>query len=188
LYLLSESVYVAAASAMAGFIFIETVNTGLFIPLGQGQFWLLIPLILGLITFFRFSKRHGWLFNYPTAVIFGFSLGIALTSTLQTWIVSPLSDVLTRTTNLAPDPVSAIIVFIATITSVIYFLYSSKLSGPFYEGKLSWLSKLGRIFIAIGIGYLLGKVEVVEATDWALGSFWFSVIKRMVDTLKALLG
>jgi len=186
-YLLAECVYVASASAMAFWIFVESIGKGLFIPLSQGELWLVIPLILGVLTFIRFSKRYSWMFNYSTAIVFGFSLGVAVAPTIQTWILSPTVELLSRTTSLQPDPGSAILVFVATIASLVYFLYSSRWSGPFYEGRLRWLSKLGRIFVAVGIGYLLAKVEVIEATDWALGSFWYMVIKRTVDTLIGLI-
>ena len=162
---------------MAGFSIVNTLKSQLVNPL------MIIPFIIGILAYTRWTK-YRWLARYPIAVLSGIGLGVTVGSTIRGQIIAGMIQVIQDVQALNPDPVSAIISLIGVASVLFYFTYSEKYSGPVHEGRFSTISRIGRIFLFAGFGYLYASTFVAEGVD-ALSS---TVIVIFLRTIRALQG
>jgi hypothetical protein len=65
----------------------NTVKTAI-VPLSNGQFAYIIPILLGLVMYTIFWAPQRWLSRYSEAVLVGCSLGVSMPSTIIPGIVN----------------------------------------------------------------------------------------------------
>lgn len=119
----------------------------------QNFFWILLPVILGLLMFARFVPGWAWLSRIALALYIGFGAGASIPANMQSYIlrqieatISPflVLDTLTGAVN------SAVIV-VGLIAVLSYFFFSKAHTGSF--GKVA---RLGTYFLMIFFGATFG--------------------------------
>ncbi|MBS7635166.1 hypothetical protein KEJ34_06740 [Candidatus Bathyarchaeota archaeon] len=131
---------------------IDSLNKNIYVPLIVQGKWLsptTIVFIIGLLLYTRFIKSLWWLSRWPLAILSSIGLSVAVTGALGPQIIAQLS-----TPPLAGHPLSiinGILGVTATVTSMCYFVYSRE-----HKGVLGALVKIGRIFLMIAFGFMLG--------------------------------
>jgi len=131
----------------------NTLMSLLFEPLfGGTNFWLIIPLVLGLLMWARFSRKFSPLSRIPIGFMIGSGAGVAIPAMLygrtlrqMSATVAPLVD-----SSGMPD-VSAAVVIVGLIATLSYFYFSREHAGGF--GKLA---KVGTFFLMIFFGTTFG--------------------------------
>jgi hypothetical protein len=112
----------------------------------KGQWFYLFPVILGVLMWFRLSKRYGFLARYSLAFYIGISTGIFIPLTIKTAILYQLHG-----TVRAIDPtwtgLMFTVAFIGIICSLSYFFFSRE-----HKGVLGVSSKIGIFTLMIGFG------------------------------------
>ena len=181
-----ERAFVGATVAYSFFVVFQSLKAKCFDFLAQGKWWLIIPLLLGLLSFTRLTK-YRWAARYPVAALSGIGLGVFFGYNLRGSILAIITSVTNELLTFNPDPFSAIISFIAVVSVIAYYTYSEKYSTIFHSkrGKLYYLMRLGRLFMMASFGYLLGYVALSFGLD-ILTTFFVVVIKRPIDMLLAL--
>ncbi len=134
-YKFSESLFVGVS---AGYFTIILIYNGLIptlfdrIWIGQpwwqfwgGKYWYFVPFILGLMMWFRFSKKKSWISRYPIAFYLGIATGAAIPLEMQNRVNRQLADTL-----FAPDfsmgfisGISDIVVIVGVICGLFYFFF-----------------------------------------------------------------
>ena len=135
-----------------------------------GRLSLLIPLIIGLLAFTRWT-RFRWSARYPTAVLSGIGVGLMVGLQVRSSIVSMIVETVNDAFLGRPDPISGIIVFIAMVAVLTYYLYGTRVSTPLREGALGAIPKLGTYFLLLAAGYLYSNIYMFEGIDLASGFF-----------------
>jgi hypothetical protein len=150
-------------------------------PIMAGEWWLIIPLIVGILSFSRLT-RFRWMARYPVAILSGVGVAVVMTNTLRADILVAVTDTATKLKTLSPDPASAVIILVGVLSTLTYFLYSARLSAPFYSerGRFRWVVRLGRLFMMCAFGVLYARIFVLEGMD-ALIIMFTHVIKRTMD-------
>lgn len=142
-----------------------------FRPLISGQWSLIFPILLGLMTFGIFSKKYNWLIRYPLAFYVAAYAGIAIPLQLQT-------DVLRQAeaSFLTPDKftsvastINAILIFTGLVTTLIYFYFSKK-----REHGFGGAAQVGIIFIMLAFGAAFGYT-VMARISLLIGRFQFLI-------------
>jgi len=92
----AQSVFVGLAAAHTLVLGYQSIVQSAWQPLvAKGQLALLVPIILGLLLYTRFTKTHGWLSRVPMAFLVGSAAGVSvkavLTADLQKQIVSSMT-------------------------------------------------------------------------------------------------
>jgi hypothetical protein len=125
----------------------------LFDPLfSEGQIALVLPLLLGLLMFSRFSRKGSRLSRIPIAVMIGSGAGVAIPVMLEARILRQL------TATVAPlwtagggVEWSALVVLIGVLTTLSYFYFSRE-----HQGMLGKSAKVGTWFLMIFFGTTFG--------------------------------
>ncbi len=141
----------------AGYFVILLCYTGLMpkliTPLMNGAWWYIIPGIMGMLMWFRFSKKLSWISRYPIAFYIGIATGVTIPVEMKNRINSQLFDTL-KAPNFSLGTVSGIsdiIIIIGVICSLCYFFFSKE-----HKGAFGGLAKIGIYTLMIGFGSSFG--------------------------------
>jgi hypothetical protein len=130
---------------------------GWWTGLVTGRWWYIFPGILGLMMWFRFSKKKSWISRYPIAFYLGIATGAAIPLEMQNRVNRQLADTL-----FAPDfsvgglvgivnGVSDIIIIIGVVCALFYFFFSLA-----HKGTIGVVAKIGIYILMIGFGASFG--------------------------------
>jgi len=122
-----------------------TIESFCFNPIKAGQLQRIIPVALGLMIFFRLTRRYAWVARYPTVVLTGVGTGVLFGATFDAQILSQIGMTASMFTTM--DLLSAIFTFISVVTVLTYFIYTHEHKGP-----LGISARLGRVFAMFSFG------------------------------------
>lgn len=112
----------------------------------RGEVWYLIPVILGILMWFRISPKLGYLSRYALGFYVGIASGIYIPVTFRAWVFKQVEgSIIPIEGNWAG--VNYIIALIGVICALIYFFFSKP-----HKGALGVLSKTGIYTLMVGFG------------------------------------
>lgn len=156
----------------------QSQMSSIWTPLLGGEYTLIIPVIIGVLTFARFTNVR-WLARYPMSWIIGTALGTAFSGLIRSQTLNNIASTINAAIQGKPDPISGIVMFIATTTVVLYFTFTEKFSTPIHTGPMKIVTRIARLFMYACFGQLIGKYTMtisqvtlgsVIVTTWRL---WF---------------
>jgi len=115
------------------------------------RFIYLIPFILGIFMILRLVPKLGWLARWAIAYIVGMAAGLRFYGFLNSDILIQIKASAIDFTSDWGTIVNALILFIGTLTGLIYFFYSSE-----HKGVVGRLSRIGIYFLMIKFGASFG--------------------------------
>ena len=111
----------------------------------------LIPFILGIFMLLRLVPKLGWLARWAIAYIVGMAAGLRFYGFLNSDILMQIKASAIDFTSDWGTIVNALILFIGTLTGLIYFFYSTE-----HKGVVGRLSRIGIYFLMIKFGASFG--------------------------------
>jgi hypothetical protein len=117
----------------------------------EGQYWYIIPGILGVMMWFRFSKKLSWISRYPIAFYIGTS-GVAIPLFMYNNVNRQLSSTLDLTLGFGSmAQFWNILIVIGVLTGLVYFFFSKE-----HKGAFGGAAKIGIFVLMIGFGASFG--------------------------------
>jgi hypothetical protein len=177
-----ERWFVGATVGYTFFVVYDSLKANAFDFILQGRVLLVVPLIIGLLSFARFTK-YRWLARYPIAALSGIGLGIFFGLNIRGSILNIIVTTVNNTVTLSPDPFTAFFSIAAVICTTTYYLYSTKYATIFHSktGRLYYVQRLGRLFMMVSFGYLLGFHMPMMLG--LVATFYIVVIQRPLQAL-----
>jgi len=111
----------------------------------------LIPFILGIFMLLRLAPKLGWLARWAIAYIVGMAAGLRFYAYLNSNILTQIKASAIDFTSDWGSIINALILFVGTITALIYFFYSTE-----HKGVVGRLSRIGIYFLMIKFGAAFG--------------------------------
>jgi len=190
LYKFAEHIYVGASAAFWVVIFWYSDVKPMLIdraldpqyPLGE-KLILLIPTIFGIMMLLRWFPKVAWISRWPIAFTVGMAAGLALTATVQGYIVPQIKATLFPVVVITKDPLISlwrslmnIFVIFGVFTTILYFYFSKE-----HTGLLKVGSRIGIIFIMVGFGASFGytimaRISLLIGRIYFLLHSWLGVI------------
>jgi hypothetical protein len=133
----------------------------------EQKFIFIIPVIFGLLFWFRFSRNLGWLSRYPIAISMGM-VGAGVTMSMNSMVLVQVRQAMIPLENF-----NLFLIFIGTITVMFYFFFSKAHTGAY--GKFS---RIGIWYMMIGFGASFGYT-VMARISLLIGRLQF-----LADTFK----
>ncbi len=166
------------AGYQVGLIWDTVVLQKLWDPLRDGEWWLIVPGIMGILMFARFWPKMSWLSRFSLAFVMGTTSGIFLFSQLHGLVLPQMQATMISLGNGGGfgTMLQSIIVVIGVVSTLIYFYFSKA-----HTGVLGVTAKVGIWFIMISFGahfgytvmgrvsLLIGRIQFL-IEDW-IGSF-----------------
>jgi len=135
------------------------------------DYLLIIPFIIGILYWFRFSSKFSWISRYPIA----FSMGMVGMGVPMSMHASVLVQM--RTMMLPLNNINIILIFIGTISILLYFFFSKS-----HEGVYGRFTSIGIWFMMVGFGASFGYTVMARISlligriQFLLGD-WLGLIK-----------
>ena len=161
----------------------NVVTPKIIVPLQHHEYWLLIPLCLGLLYIARLIPKYAWLSRWPMAFALGTGSGIAIPLSLQAGIFKQMQGTMLTKAMLSPSItptvhiIGNIVMFVGVITTLIYFYFSIK-----HTGTVGKVARIGVWYIMLAFGATFGYT-VMARVSLLIGRFqfllhdWLGVIK-----------
>ena len=115
------------------------------------QIMYIIPFILGLFMLARLIPGVGWLARWSLAYIVGMAAGLRFYAYLNSDILIQIQSAAIDFTADWISIFNALIIFVGTLTGLIYFFFSKE-----HKGSIGTLSKIGIYFLMIKFGASFG--------------------------------
>ncbi|MDF1544796.1 MAG: hypothetical protein P1R58_06795 [bacterium] len=126
--------------------------------------WYLIPAILGIMMYTRFSKKWAWVSRWPMALYIGIATGVAIPLEMGARVNRQLFAIMERSIDWAnffgvggfnlldtASGLSQLIVFVGAMAALIYFFFSKE-----HTGLFGATAKFGIWILMIGFGASFG--------------------------------
>jgi hypothetical protein len=171
-----EFTFVGFATAHATVMSIKELRSGLLNPLVSGnQYSLLIPLILGLLLYTRYSSEWNPLSRIPIALMVGVGTGVAVRAMVRAQLTAQIQA------TINPDNlVNGLIIAVLAIGSVVYFIFTSEENVPQSLIPVYRITqRIGRIAIMAAMGAAFGTLCVTRFT---------MAISRILEAVQLILG
>jgi hypothetical protein len=159
LFKAAENIYVGVAAAYVfGQYWYPTIYGEIYarlIALGgeegkSGDWWLLMPTLLGLLMLTRFSRRFGWLSRLSFAFFVGLGAGLTIPRTISSFILAQIEPSL-RPLSWSMDGLNLLIILIGVIAVLVYFFFSVE-----HSGTVGKISRVGIWFLMVSFGASFG--------------------------------
>jgi len=128
-----------------------------------------VPGILGLMMFMRFSSKLAWLSRWPIAFYLAITAGVALPLYLQSFTVRQMQASMINLSGSVRDIIGDIIIITGTISGLAYFYFSME-----HKGMIGGVAKVGIWILMIGFGATFGYT-VMSRISLLIGRFDFLI-------------
>ena len=125
----------------------------------------MIPFILGIFMILRLVPKLGWLARWAIAYIVGMAAGLRFYGFLNSNVLNQIKASAIDFTSDWGTIINGLIVFIGTLTGLIYFFYSTE-----HKGVVGRLSRIGIYFLMIKFGAAFG-FAVMGRISLLIGQF-----------------
>lgn len=179
IYRVAEHIFAGlTVGYQVGLIWHSIILQQLWTPILDGDWWKIVPGVLGLLMLTRLSSKASWISRTSLAFVMGTTAGIFLISELHGRVLPQMQDTMLSlggTDGFAATLLSLIIV-VGVLSTLIYFYFSKE-----HTGVLGVTAQIGIWFIMISFGahfgytvmgrvsLLIGRVQFL-VEDW-IGSF-----------------
>ena len=117
----------------------------------SNEWFYIFPGILGILMWFRFSKKLSWISRYPIAMYIGIGAGIAIPLSMYTFVNRQLSATMIPIGFSSWELFWNIFIVIGVLCGVIYFFFSKE-----HKGIFGGMAKIGIWVLMIGFGASFG--------------------------------
>lgn len=124
--------------------------------IAAGQYFYIIPGILGLMMFFRFSKTKSWLARYPIAIYIGVGAALEMILQLQARVIEQLNATIQMAESIqngasAGDIINNLIIIVGVVCGLAYFYFSKE-----HKGVFGGAATMGIWVLMVGFGASFG--------------------------------
>jgi hypothetical protein len=158
-----------------------TLKPKLFDALAEGHLWYIIPGVLGVLMWLRFSRKLSWISRYSIAFYIGTS-GVSIPLYMYNNVNRQVSSTLDLGMGFGSlTEVWGILIVLGTLAGLVYFFFSKA-----HKGAFGGFAKFGILVLMIGFGASFGYTvmarislfvqRIAELEDWGamLIAYFFS--------------
>ena len=131
-----------------------------------GQIWYILPVILGIMAYARYSKENFWIYRYPIALVVGIGVGTAMSGLVGG---SVLDNIKASFWNLnVPGDIGAslnnLIMVVTLVSAMMYFIFTIKATRNPLATKIS---TFGRYAMMAAFGYSFANTIATRINQYA---------------------
>jgi len=159
-YRFSEHMYIAVMLAVGLVTNFSNVMRMCITPLMQGNIMMIIPLIIGLMIYAMLIPDYRWVSRYPVALLVGAGFGLGIRGTIGPNIQDAIVSTITAPSGGGiMEWINFLYIAVGLICSLMYFLLTYE-----HSGALQAPTRIGRLFIMIGLGAYFGNTVLFRFT------------------------
>ncbi|MEW6299164.1 MAG: hypothetical protein AB1671_15730 [Thermodesulfobacteriota bacterium] len=151
----------------------EVMVKKLYVPLAeQGEWWLVVPALLGMLMLTRFLPPVAWLSRVAFAFILGVSSGVAIPRQLSSFILQQVQGTikpLVMTGDgggwFSAASLNTFLILVGVVSVLVYFFFSVE-----HTGAVRKVARLGIYFLMVSFGAAFGYT-VMARMSLLIGRF-----------------
>jgi len=125
------------------------------------DYWVLIPVLLGMMMLARFIPRYDWLSRYPISFTVGLFMGASIPAVVQMNLLEQAQATMKPVLGIGSIEwglaLSCLVVLVGVICTLTYFYFSRP-----HEGVLGVTSKIGVWFLMVAFGAGFGNTVMAR--------------------------
>ncbi|MFW6108986.1 MAG: hypothetical protein ACOC6N_00905 [archaeon] len=175
-YRTAEHMFIGVTLAISIIVNFSNVMRMCIRPLMKGNLLMIVPLILGLMIFTMLIPEYRWLSRYPIAILVGAGFGLGIRGTIKPNLQDAIIDTIT-----APSSgglmawFNYLYVAVGLVCSIMYFMLTFEHTGP-----LKAPTRIGRLFIMVGLGAYFGNTVLFRFTMLAGRAQYFLQVLKLI--------
>jgi hypothetical protein len=128
LYRLAEHIFLGVAAGYSIGISLDSLNKTALVPLMKSpstNMHLILPIIIGLLFFFKYSRRYYWIARYGVGISLAVGTALAFRTAPRANIIAQVNAVLLPLWT--PDPVKTLnnwVHVVITLCALVYFIFT----------------------------------------------------------------
>ncbi len=123
----------------------------------DGEYVLIIPIILGLLIYARYFKNISYLARYTVAFMVGVGAGVVLAREFRSYFVLQMTD--TMRPVVGAGGIENLIVMIGVVTTLTYFFFTLQ-----HRGFVGATAKIGRFTMMVALGAAFGNTVMARVS------------------------
>jgi hypothetical protein len=140
------------------------------LSLSKGDYFVLLPAVLGLLMYSRFFKKISWVSRISIAFVIGAAAGIGVPNSIQASLIRHTSATIAPLFSTSGIQINAFIIVVGVVAVLIYFFFSIE------QGKgLKSVSWVGIIFLMVSFGASFGYT-VMSRVSLVIGRMRFLIL------------
>jgi len=148
----------------------------------KGEWWYLLPALLGLMTWTRFSRKWSWISRFSIAFYMGIAVGVALPLEMQQRVIKQLHATMLPVyfTNL--QGFWNLLIILGVLCGLVYFFFSVE-----HKGVVGGAARLGIWILMIGFGAgfgltVMGRISLLADRIQFMREWYLMVAKAISGT------
>jgi len=157
-YRIAEHLFIGMAAGY-GFVFsMDSIRRIVEKPISEGRFEWYLPILLGLLFLFYFSRKYFWVYRYPMAITVGSGIGVSLVYMLKTRFMEQIRYTIVPLVTGDPQTTfSNIVLVFGLATALSYFFATVE-----HKGIVGISAKIGRYVLMIAFGAAFGTTVMAR--------------------------
>ena len=164
LYRFAERTLVGATAGVLAVQGLDNIKKLALTPLMEGHLINVVPLVVGVLIFFRISKKYAYISRIPLAMMMGSGIAVGMVRSIPAEIIGQIKGFFVPIPA-GTDVFAFINILFAPIimaASILFFTYTKE-----HTGTLGLITKLGRYSIAFGLGANFGNM-IMTRTNYVI--------------------
>jgi hypothetical protein len=166
LFRFAEHLMIGCGAGYAVILGYDSLNANALVPISKGQISLVIPILLGLLLFARFTSTP-YPFRYPIAIIIGVGLGLAMRGMIEADVMNQLIAVAKPLSSNSIDAFGQILQIVALLSSLIFFFFTVE-----HTGIIGAIAHLGRWSLMVAFGFMFSNAALTRFS-WVISRYIF---------------
>ena len=159
-YRFAEHLYIAVMLAVNLVVNFGNVMRICVTPMMQGDFLMIIPLILGIMIYAMLIPEYRWISRYPIALLVGAGFGLGIRGSIGPNIQDAIVSTITKPTDGgAMAWINFLYIAVGLVCSTLYFMLTYE-----HSGALQVPTRIGRLFIMVALGAYFGNTVLFRFT------------------------
>ena len=174
IYRFAEHSYIAIMLAVSLVVNTNNVMRIAVTPMLGGQIIYIVPIILGFMIYAMLSREYRWVSRYPIAILVGSGFGLGMRGVIRPDILdATVATITPPATGGMMEWINFVYLAVGMISSIMYFLLTYE-----HSGALQAPTRIGRLFIMVGLGAYFGNTVLFRLTMLAgRAKFFLEVLK-----------
>jgi hypothetical protein len=160
LFRFAEATMIGTSAGVLAVQGLENIKRLSWTPLVvKAEYINLIPILIGLLIFFRLSRRYSYLSRIPVSFLIGSGIGVSITTSIAAEIIGQIRGLFTPMPTSAFEIFNTIFIPASLIGVLLFFTYTKE-----QTGTLGIITKFGRYVLMFGLGANFGNMIMTRAT------------------------
>ncbi len=149
---------------------------------GKGNYVYILPFLIGLLVYTRYSKGINWLARIPISLTVGYGIGYTLALSPLPFLGQVTDTFIKFAGATTGATINNILFFVLAMSALAYFFFTVNLGN---SAATQWVSTLGRMTLVVAFGASYGST-VQGRISLLLGRLQFLLKDWLTDTLHIL--